>query len=396
MFIKVQPMRGSCLLVAVAMLASPVIAQEPAATPPSPDRITQLIANLGSEEYALRESASEELAQIGLPAFTALEAAATHPDREVRYRSQRVLSLIRQHDTQRRLEAFLSGKEAQGDYPLPGWTRFRKAYGDDGPSRTLFVSMQRADPELMKSVEAGARQAAEMVGQRANQHHQTLQAGNQQLSLGQVAATLFVAAEEDVSLSPQTVNTLLSHCHQASFRDAMNGGVRREIPKKMLGTVIRKSDELAAYQAMSVAYQFNLPEGIVPAEKILGTPVQNRSAPMAQLALMTVSRLGNATHLPLVEKLLSDTSQLSRMQDNTTVYEVQLRDAALAAAVLLTKQDIKTYFDVPANQSLSDPQMIFFNARVIGFATAQKRAAVFEKWAKYKAQLPNPPSGQKS
>jgi hypothetical protein len=370
-------------------------AQAPASNSSQAERVAQLIANLGSEEYALRESASEELAQIGLPAYTSLKAAANHPDREVRYRSQRVLKLIERHDVQRRLDDFLSGKEGAGDQ-LPGWSRFRKAYGDDAQARALFVSIQRAEPELMQALQEGPRVAAEAVGQRANQHHQTLQAGNQQLSMGQVAATLFVAAENDVLLSTLTLNTLLSHCHQAAFREVMTaGGPPREIPRKMLGAVIRRSDESTASQAMSVAYQYSLPEGITPAEKILSKP-GGASAPMAQLALMTMVRLGNASHLPLVEKLLTDTSTLSRMQDDKAIYEVQLRDAALAAAVLLTKQDIKSYFDVPANQSLSDPQRIFFDARVIGFTSAEKRSAVFQKWARYRAQQTAKQASEKS
>lgn len=381
-------MRGLPLLAlaTASALGLSLWAQESATSAPTADRITQLIADLGSNEYSERENASDELARIGSPAYAALEAAMRHPDREVRLRSERVLKLIKNHDTQRRLEAFLHGQAGSDDAVLPAWSRFRKDYGDDPTSRTLFVSIQRAEPELMKALEEGPRPAAEMVTQLANQHHQMLQAGNQQLSLGQITATLFVAAEEDVKLSDQTLSTLLSHCHQAALREVMAGAARREIPRKMLGAVIRRSEEPASYQAMNVAYQYNLPEGVVPAEKILERPAANRSAPIAQMALMTIARLGDASQLPLVEKLLSDTSQLSRMQDNATTYEVQLRDAALAAAVILTRQDVKKYFEIPANQPLADPQLIFFNPRVIGFASPEKRAAVFEKWAKYKAE----------
>ena len=84
------------------------------------ERVARLIADLGSEEYTVRERATDELARIGLPAFVALEAAANHADREVRYRSQRVLGIIRRHDNERRLEAFLTGKHDTTDYALPG------------------------------------------------------------------------------------------------------------------------------------------------------------------------------------------------------------------------------------------------------------------------------------
>src|SRR4029453_3548131 len=72
------------------------------------DRISALVKQLGSEDFSGREAASDELTRVGLPAFASLEAAVLHPDREVRYRSVRILGQIRELDLQRRLEAFLS------------------------------------------------------------------------------------------------------------------------------------------------------------------------------------------------------------------------------------------------------------------------------------------------
>jgi hypothetical protein len=109
---------------------------------------------------------------------------------------------------------------------------------------------------------------------------------------------------------------------------------------------------------------------------------------MSQYALMTVARLGDSSHLPTIEKLLEDKSVLTRMQENkdgkNVVYDVQLRDAALAAAVMLTKQNLRDYFDIPGEQQLGDPQMVFFNARLIGFSSDEQRDKVFAKWQKYK------------
>src|SRR5262245_27905817 len=182
------------VLAAAVGLAVGARAADPPTPPPKPEQIARLITDLGSEEFTVRESASDELTRIGLPAFAALEAAATHPDREVRYRSQRILGLIREHDLKRRLEAFLSGRELEGEYPLPGWTRFKKSYGDDAAGRALFVEMQRADPELLRAIEDGPRPAAELASQRAGQLQDWARLGvQQQLTLGQVSAALFVA-----------------------------------------------------------------------------------------------------------------------------------------------------------------------------------------------------------
>ncbi|HMC11380.1 MAG TPA: hypothetical protein VKH44_08825, partial [Pirellulaceae bacterium] len=338
-----------------------------------------------------RESASEELARIGLPAFAALETAVNHPDREVRYRSQRVLGIIRRHDNERRIEAFLSGKDDADEYPLPGWTRFHKAYGNGPEQRKLFIEMQRADAELLLALEENPRRAAETLAQRTFQVQQAMQPSAPPVSLGQVSVSLFVAAEPDVTLPGQSLSSLFSQCYQPAIREAIDSGARREIPRKMLGAIISRCEDLAAFQAMTVATQFKLPEGIIPATKILKNHEGLRTAPLAQHALIAIARLGDASHLPLVEtdKLMHDATQVAQfketLKENEITYFIQLRDVALAASVVLSKQDLRSYFDIPPNQPLNDPQMIFLNPRLIGFEIEDKRAAAFAKWEKYKA-----------
>jgi hypothetical protein len=361
---------------------------------PAAERAAQLIAELGSPVFSVREAATEELAQLGRPALLALQAAANHPDREVRYRSQRLLGLIRQQDQQRRLQAFLQGRDGQSDDPLPGWSRFRQRYGDDSQARGLFVEMFRADAELLQALEEGPRRAADLLTQRTIQVQQAAQLGApQQPTLGQVVAGLFVAAEEDVSLPPQTLSTLFSQCFAPTVSEVISTSARREIPRKMLAAIIRRSDDYAAYQAMNVAAQFNMPEGIIPATKILNGHGPNRSPHMAQYALMTVARLGDAAHLPLVEseRLLQDATPVAQFQENGVTYVVQLRDVALAASLVLRKADLREFFDIGPNQPLGDPQMIFLNARLIGFSSEAQRTALREKWEKFKAQAPTKP-----
>lgn len=349
-------------------------------------RIASLVAQLGSNEFTEREAASDELTRAGLTALTALEAATVHPDREVRYRSVRILVQIRELDLQRRLEAFLSGKEDASEYPLPGWSRFKKAYGDDSQSRTLFVEIQQAEPELMRLLEAEAKAAADLLGQRAFQQQQAIQTSGQPMTLGQIAALVFVAAEEDVTLPAQTMSMVLNYCQQQALREALNNSSKKEIPRKMVGAIIRKSDDWAATLAMNLAITYNLDEGLVPATKILNNHV-NRVPHMSQYALMTVAKLGNLSHLPLVEKLLDDKSIVTRIKENNNViYDVQVGDAAIAAGAILTKQDLKTYFTARPDQQWTDPQQVFFNPRLIGFQNDEERAVVHKKWAEYMAQ----------
>ena len=389
-----QPLRFICMttIALAAMCLQLPAADTPKQSSKDPGRVGILVRQLGSEDFAEREAASDELTRVGLPAFTALEAAAVHPDREVRYRSIRILGQIREIDLQRRLEAFLDGKDDASEYPLPAWSRFKNAYGDDSTSRQLFVELTRADVEVLRALEESPKAAGDLLGERAFQHQQAMQLGQpqQQPSLAQIGVLLFIAAEEDVTLQAQTMSMVYSYCYQQTLRDAVINSAKNGIPRKMVGSIIRRSEDMAAYQGMRIALDLGLDDGMVPALKILNGQ-GNRQSYTSQYALMTVAKLGNASHLPLVEKFLDDKSVVTRMQENNKViHDLQVRDAALAAAVLLTKQPLKVYFGERPNQQSTEQQQLFSNPRVIGFTDEEKRAEAHKKWAEYKAKQGTP------
>lgn len=342
-----------------------------------------LIAQLGSPEFAERKAASDKLEALGLAAISLLEEATAHPDREVRFRAERILGSIKEIDLQRRLEAFLSGKEDAGEYALPAWGRFKKLFGDDHTSRELFVEMQRADAELLAALEKNAVTALDELAIRVQQQEQALRQQPGKLSLGQVATMLFVAGADEAPLPTQTAASVLGFAHQQSLRDAVLNDKFEKIPRKLLASVILRSDDWAAYNAMMIAYQHNMKEGLVPAVKILSMQA-NRQPHMTQYALMTLAKLGDKSHLPMVEKLLDDKTVLQTIQQNKIRYEVQVRDAALAAGVLLTKQELGDYFSNPPVKA-GDPQQAFLNIRTLAFSSDDERDAAHKKWAEYKA-----------
>ncbi|WP_425615151.1 hypothetical protein NA78x_005048 [Anatilimnocola sp. NA78] len=357
--------------------------------------IKRLIDELGADEFTAREAATEQLALIGLPAYKAVEDAVQHPDREIRYRAERILGRIRQLDLQRRLDAFLRGAEATDDYALPAWGRFKKVYGDDANARAVFVDLTKADAELLQAIENNPKSAADVAASRVTQYQQLSQLQQLggvntglQLNFGQVAALVFAAGEEDITLNQQTMQAVFSFCNQPSLADAIGNGTRHEIPRKMVVRVIVRSEDWAAYQAMSLAKRFGMKEGLIPAEKILKG---NRQPHMAYYALATVASMGDDSHMPLVEKLLTDKNVVTQMHEkDKVIYKIEVRDAALAAAIFLTKQDLKAYFPVREGQTVGDPQQVLTNPRIIGFAEEAKRAETFKKWAEYREKNPGP------
>jgi len=73
----------------------PAVQEEPPRSPAPPERIQQLIQELGDKDYFVRQRAQNELAQIGFDAFEALCEAEHHEDLEIAARAKYLLRLLR-------------------------------------------------------------------------------------------------------------------------------------------------------------------------------------------------------------------------------------------------------------------------------------------------------------
>lgn len=378
-------------------------------------QIASLIRDLGSDRFQIREAASDRLARIGLPAFAALEEATRHTDREIRFRAERILILIRKNDLERRLAAFLASA-GRTDYDLPAWSRFAKTYGDAEASRHLFVEMQRAEPELLAALHRDPRAAAEVLGRRLTERFvQPVRGVNVNMlpvSSGEISAYLFVAAQEDADVSSNSMNVLLTVCNQSAFLESLRAPKKGELNKKMLAGMIVRGKAESSYPAIRIALELGMKEGLVPAVKLLEEhgKMKANSPIYAAMALACVAEMGDASHVSVVEKLLGDqsllTSSVNRLVNNgqtvAQTRELQVRDAALATLVVLTKQDAREYYGQPLPplpaSSLANP-FNRFPVQVVGFekvmppaASDPKRDAALKKWTEYKARQPVTPA----
>jgi hypothetical protein len=361
-----------------------------------------LIAQLGNAKFAIRKSAGEKLARIGLPAYQALEEATRDGDREIRYRAEKVLSVIRQNDLNRRLTIFLASLDSPEDRSLPSWPRFKAAQGNSPLSRGLFVEMQRAEGELLAQLEADPRQATDLLGKRAvalalAQDRDRLNREEHSLSLGQIAAVYFVAGEPDVKPSSSTVALLLRLGTQQSLfaaaapveRSDKQAAEKAVMARKLLGAVIARAEDSTMTQAVQLAVHYDLKEGLGPALKLLEASPRLRT--YLPNALLLVARFGDDSHQTILEKLYSDSTLISTTSDRGVRRENQVRDSALAAAVLLSKQGLQDYFSLPeyAPQILAVQQRAGSPATApltIGFENEQQRTAAFRKWDEFQAK----------
>jgi hypothetical protein len=83
------------IFTASAVLTAAVARPAQPAPEPPPERIAQLIAQLGDKDWKKRVAATEELQRLGKPALAQLEKALEHPDEEIRARIQFLITQIK-------------------------------------------------------------------------------------------------------------------------------------------------------------------------------------------------------------------------------------------------------------------------------------------------------------
>lgn len=331
-----------------------------------------LVQMLGDETFAARERATSKLIEIGLPAKPALEQGCSHSDREIRFRCERILGIIDELDFQRRLAAFAVGRDDQ--HGLPGWDRFREAYGDTAICRSLFADMQRSEPDLMRALEGEPQAVAQAIETRCSELQQLQRLTRQNVALGTIAAMLFAASDEAVALNFESGTALGSFCYQSELQSAMNDSQKRPILAGMLGQWIQRSDGWTAYQALSLAMRYGLKEGLIPARKVLENP--GNQPYIRQNGILAIAKMGGKSHIPLLESLLDDRSRCASQRVKDVTYETQIRDVALAALVIMADQEPRDFgFD-----RLQRNEMSVFITGSVGFENDDQRQAAFDKW----------------
>lgn len=340
-------------------------------------RSAELVKLLGDGRFATREMATTQLIEIGWPAKSSLEAGIVSEDREIRFRSSRILSIIDEMDFQRRLTGFAAGRDDE-DNSLPGWESFRERYGGESESRSLFVEMQRAEPDVMRAIAEGPRGVGKKIDARCLILQQKQRMYREAIGLGSVAAFLFAASEDGVTVDLQSGSAICSFCYQQSFTAALESNDKKNILRKMLGRWVERGEDWTAYQCLSLAMRYDLKEGLVPAVKVVKNPANQPY--IRQNAVLAIAKLGDESHIELLESLLDDDARCTQQRIKNVTYEAQIRDVALAALLCMTDQDPKE-FGFERYQANSTN---LFITSTVGFENDAKRQKVFAKWKEFR------------
>jgi hypothetical protein len=338
-----------------------------------PDR---WVAQLGSRRFAEREQATAQLIGLGMDAVAELEQQLQNADREVRQRSRLILDVILENDFSSRVERFQADESAEGpEYGFPTWPAFHKLVGHEAGTKILFVEMLQSERELMGCLQRDAKHAKAVFDERCRAVQAYNQASLEPPPAARVAAFLFVAADERIEFQRDS-NAVVFELIQRFDRALMPGAnhPHHAALRLLLTRWVLRSDSQPAYEALMLALQYQLPTAIQRARQVLEDPQAHLFD--RYFAILCTAKYGDPSDVGRVERLLADHQVCTRYQADQMEFEVQLRDVALAALLVLTKRD----FAASGYRRLEREEPFVFRENTLGFAHAADRDRALHNW----------------
>lgn len=339
--------------------------------------VAKKIRQLGAGSFVARETATQQLLQLGETAEQALIEASENSDREIRARSQRVLALVRQNRRADKLAAFrqsgqLLSKAQQ--HSLPGWEEFSERYGNDLDCRNTFARMFESEWNLLTEYFSDAPPNKRKTLTSAR--HQRLQQaglGNQNYSVGTMLTFFFLATEHptDFELHGHVYTFVRHRAMQPLLLSTLRSdAAERQLVRKMIGDWILAasgphiSDRIALQTAL---YYKMHNEGSIIAKRVL---TDNNALPMSKsMAMQAIVLRDDKSQIGLIEPYLEDKTHLG-----TTGKRVrQLRDVALASLMRLNGHDVRKIGLTPINATHGA-----FSYSTLGFISEADREKAFK------------------
>jgi hypothetical protein len=376
-------------------------------------RATDLVGSLASREYAVRVEATEELRKLGRFALPTLrDALAANSNPEIRLRIEMLLPTATADDLRARVECYLADGDGKYQHDLPGagvyftvagrTTAAEKLFRDmmGSPNRDLIAALDDREADLNR------RYLARRAELRLSATGSHTTGGADAPNATDLAALLL--AESRLPDKPattvrgvRTVSVFRNSLLQNRVKDALESDTRGDALAAVLTAWMETRDDyLTIYYAVSAMTRADSPLALPAARKQATGEVAGGSTTYRGRAIAYIGRFGTAADLRILEKLFDDrgpsgTVFLGGAPRKRTV--IQVRDLALAMALLLTEQEPEDYgitnrYAATAKPTVTQKYMYsayYFDAEDDDKAD-EKRDAALKKYAAWKAKQTTP------
>lgn len=346
------------------------------------ETVTELIQQLDAPEFSIRQSATATLIRLGNRAVSELKAALSTGSLERRNRISTILVKIQRNSFEGLLAKAVQTRDKSDLARLPCWEQFAEFTEITEASIGLFLAMMQAESRLFTARHEAPENVSELLRQRSADLMKLERPGQQDeasFPVESYVATLLLASDESIRLTGATSSFLSQLLQVTEFQKALYDTETGELFRRITGAWILRTG-ISVDRPLLFARAHRLEEGLTLARRV----VRAKTRPSTTwYAIALLSEMGTVDDLQLIETKLNDT--VVHYPPRTTdpdEYQVQTRDAALAAALRLRGI-------YPGRYGFPDPEdnAPTFSHLTTGFRSPEIREAAH---ARYRATFLNP------
>jgi hypothetical protein len=276
----------------------------------SDKQIADLINQLGDKSFEVREAATVKLQQAGEAAIPALREAVKSKDREIRLRSERLLTAVEEQLRKTVIAKFLRETNPDLDYGMKGWKFVAKNVGATRKAKELFLQVYQSQPKLIAALEESVTTALAEVGNVAGQVSANIVAGVEP-SVGDAAALLLAMYLPEVQASAPVHDAIRWATFSGAFKRQMLIETGATPGRRVFGHWLTVVNEPNSSRALLIGREAMIPEGVVLGRKMLSGPIDEGDSEVAISMLML---FGDKSDIPLLEGLLKDETEMDRVE----------------------------------------------------------------------------------
>ena len=371
------------VLILLCLNSSILVAQ---VSPPSVEqsKIVELIQQLGSESFQIREQAQAQLLATGLAAQDELSKALKSADLEIRFRVRRIYVQLLQTDFQRRLTLFVNDVDGKLEHDLPAWKMYREKVGSSLEHRELFASIVRVEAPFLIAIETKTDIYSTLSARLKDlqPYGSTPNNGPKVARLESIAAILLAATQLDSTQLNRIISPMYNLLNFQETKNGIRGGDNSGIIKGMIATYIEQNTETANSQLpLTLVLEYGFEDvGLRMGRKLIAD--SKMSSLVREYAAICLVRFGTAAEIPKLLSMLTEKSVIhswSTSQAKGKIIKTQVRDAILALLLHQTKQDATDY----GFRFVQPNPITVFRVYSAGFIEDAEREAAHAQWKKW-------------
>lgn len=365
----------------------------PAAGAPDSTAVLKLVADLGADSFVVRQKATAALLRLDESALTTLNQARGAATGETQERLQQVLQRLTQRWFQVRLQRLKSDEQVSVT-DWPDWSRFvQLAGGTAVPQqqqllRGLFLELVEAEPELFTARAFDPTTLSGLLEVRAQLFSESCDGRQDRpFSAGSGLTLMLLGSDSSVRLLRATSACISRAFEDPRFSELVTDGVHAASVRGVASGWLLRSG-ISADRPLLFAIQHRLPAGRELSVRVLQS---NSRGPQLYYACMCLAVLDSRQDVSLLESKFSSTTLIWPIRgiaagaagERPSGFQVQLQDAALAAAVVLRggrPMDV----GIPAEESA----VMLFRMDSLGSTSAEDRA---QRLQRYRVAYPEQP-----